>query len=99
MTMRGSICSEYIYCGECFKSLKEYFEKSKDRKYLNLLQIEDYPILAGKIGGMYGGEENHEFEFNILPELEKLVCADCKIYFVVLAESREPQSFVVKRQN
>ncbi|MGI0034607.1 MAG: hypothetical protein ACRD98_01885 [Nitrososphaera sp.] len=48
---------------------------------------ETLPIVAGKIGGMYSGEELHTFELEILPLLEARLCHPVRV--AVIAESGE----------
>ena len=67
MSERGSFATEYCYCDKCFEVLKKYL--LDDKKYLCSVQIpypsdclneknEKLPIIAGKLGGAYPGEED-----------------------------------------
>lgn len=55
MSERGSFITEYIYCDKCFEACKQIL--LGNTKWLNSLQIHELPIIAGKIGGLYCGEE------------------------------------------
>lgn len=91
MSDRGSFVTEYIYCSECLEAVKSVL--LSDHKYLCSRQLPtwtDYPfekalpILAGKIGGLYPGEELDDFRNEFIPALEKLICHTVRI--AVLAE-------------
>ena len=95
MSQRGSWVTEYVYCPKCVAALDAYFKASPQGKYLSAYRIpswdnsqaEPMPIWAGKVGGLYLGEEAHAFEFEVVPELEKVV--GCKLRIAVLPESLE----------
>ena len=98
MSERGSFVTQYIYCDKCFAAVKSVL-LGRD-KYLCSTAIpawseheSELPIVAGKIGGLYRGEELHTFEFEFVPNLEKLVCHPVRI--AVLAE--EWQAFFTVR--
>ncbi len=90
MSERGSFTTEYIYCNKCFQVVSEVLV---DRdKYLCSTIIPSWceqriPIVAGKIGGLYAGEELVAMEYKYIPEIEKRICHDVRI--AVLAESGE----------
>ena len=92
MSDRGSFVTEYIYCIKCFEAAKTILIGQE--KYLTSIIIppwspdqKELPIIAGKIGGLYEGEELHTFEFEFIPKLESLICH--KIRIAVLAETGE----------
>lgn len=90
MSDRGSFVTEYIYCKKCFDAAKSILIRNE--KYLNSTTTphwhsKETPIIAGKIGGLYSGEELHIFEFEYIPKLEKLLCHEMRI--AVLAEEGE----------
>ncbi len=91
MSERGSFCTEYIYCQHCFAVAREVL--TGDDKYLcgSILPSwqpgETLPIIAGKIGGMYAGEELHTFAWDLAPRLESRLCHRLRI--AVLAEQGE----------
>lgn len=92
MSERGSFVTEYIYCDKCLEACKRVLLANE--KYLRGIIIpgweglkEDLPIIAGKIGGLYGGEELHTFEWYLIPELQKTICHPLRI--AVLAEDGE----------
>lgn len=69
MSERGSFVTDYIYCPECLKAMESVLVRSG--KYLTGRRIESWqvgeflPIIAGKIGGMYGGEEIVEMTYEL----------------------------------
>lgn len=92
MSERGSFVTEYIDCDKCFDGICKVLLKHK--KHLNSIQIPHWdkdskplPIIAGKIGGMYKGEELDIFELELIPEIEELICH--KVRIAVLAENEE----------
>jgi hypothetical protein len=99
MSERGSVCSEFIYCTDCYNNVKELFEKMNTGKYFNILPIRGYSsldnpkkiiehqILAGNIGGLHIGEEIMSFQEEYVPEIEKVICHPMR--FCVLAEVGE----------
>jgi hypothetical protein len=89
MSERGSFVTEYIYCDKCFASAKTVL--LEDCKYLRGVTIPmwgvrdgELPIIAGKVGGTYSGEEVSDFEHHYVPALEKVLCHEMRI--AVLAE-------------
>ena len=92
MSERGSFVTEFIHCNKCLDGIRKVL--IGDRKYLKSIEIphwgrgnEKLPIIAGKIGGLYGGEELHSFEFEFIPKIKKLICHEIRI--AVLAETGE----------
>lgn len=99
MSERGSFVTEYIYCNACFEAAKNILKC--DSKFLRGVVIPgwsgmsrpDLPIIAGKIGGAYPGEELHEFEHVYQRLLSEVVCHPMRV--AVLADSGE-RIFVVQ---
>lgn len=94
MSERGSFVTQYIFCGKCLEAAKK--ELLSREKYL-CSEVLTHPrgefgIIAGKVGGLYAGEELHTFENELIPELSKIICHPMRI--AVLAESGE-QIFTV----
>jgi hypothetical protein len=90
MSERGSFVTEYIYCDKCFHEVKKVLF-SRD-KFLCSTVIPSWckqrlPIVAGKIGGLYAGEELVDMEMKFIPAIEENICHDVRI--AVLAESGE----------
>jgi hypothetical protein len=90
MSERGSFITEYIYCDKCFDVVKKVL-LSRD-KFLCSTVIPSWceqhlPIVAGKIGGLYAGEELVDMEMKFIPAMEENICHDVRI--AVLAESGE----------
>jgi hypothetical protein len=90
MSERGSFTTEYIYCDRCFNIVKKVLLKRD--KFLCSTIIPSWckqrlPIVAGKIGGLYAGEELNDMELEYIPELEKRLCHEVRI--AVLAENGE----------
>lgn len=100
MSDRGSFVTEYVYCGKCFEAIKKYLLGNE--KYLCSTTIPSWcksteepelPIIAGKFGGSYSGEELINFKYNIIPKIEKVICH--KLRVAVLAEEGEEIFIVV----
>ena len=85
MSERGSFCTEYIYCDKCFEACKQVL--LDNTKWLNSLQIHELPIIAGKIGGMYSGEELIDMENEYIPAIQELMCDKHKIRICVHSDS------------
>jgi len=94
MSERGSFVTEFIYCPNCFEAIKPIL--IDDNKYLDSTTIKTRPIIAGKIGGLYAGEELHTFEFDLIPQLEKVICH--KIRIAVLSDTGGNKIFIVRPQ-
>lgn len=92
MSERGSFVTEYCDCAKCFDAAKAVLLKN-DKYFCSIVipmwcgNVGELPIIAGKIGGLYSGEELHMFESEILPELERVICHPMRI--AVLAENGE----------
>ncbi len=107
MSERGSFITEYIYCNKCLEAIRSIFEKEECGKYFHFIQIpkynevqeQDLPILAGKIGGSYRGEEIQTFEDNINLKISEKICHPVRL--VVIAGGSDIiengiQSFVIE---
>ena len=75
MSERGSFATEYIYCENCFEVVKSILNDSPN---VECRQIGEYPILAGKVSGMYVGEEVVLFE-DIANLLSEAVCHSVRL--------------------
>ena len=99
MSQRGSFVTEYIYCEKCADAVEAVLCAER-HKYLCAQRLAGYsdpqisieggegwklPIIAGKVGGLYDGEESHVFEFELIPQLAEVVCHP--VTFAVLPES------------
>lgn len=89
MSERGSFTTQYIYCKKCLEAAKTVLTIGD--KYLHAVQIPSWkegddplPIISGKIGGMSSSEELLTFEYELAPELAKVICHPMRI--AVLAE-------------
>ena len=93
MSERGSFVTDYMYCDQCFEAAKGVLLSR--HKYLCSVVIphwdtgadkpREFPIIAGKVGGLYRGEELDTFEQELVPKLESVLCHSLRI--AVLAES------------
>jgi len=103
MSERGSFCTEYVNCPRCFEILKKYLlgrEKflcstviptwEKDDPTLNY-HPKPMPIIAGKIGGMYNGEECIIFRDIYKDRIEAEICHPVRV--VVMADSGKTEIF------
>ena len=94
MSERGSFVTEYIGCDKCFKAakgvllLREKYLCSTVVPHWNAAnEGPELPIIAGKVGGLYRGEELDTFEHELVPALEAVLCHQMRI--AVLAEGGE----------
>lgn len=92
MSERGTFITEFVYCKKCLDGIRKIL--IGDGKYLKSVEIPHWndsnkplPIIAGKIGGLYPGEELHTFEIEFIPQIKSLICHDIRI--AVLAEQGE----------
>ena len=94
MSERGSFVTEYIYCAHCLEAAREVLLRRE--KFLCSTEIPSWegadpatylPIIAGKVGGLYAGEELNTFEFDLCDELATRICHPLRI--AVLAEQGE----------
>lgn len=99
MSERGSFITSYMYCRKCFEASKVVLLMST--KYLCSVSIPTWdkesteaelPIIAGKVGGLYSGEELDTFREELIPALRKVICHPMII--AVLAEKGEEIFFV-----
>lgn len=80
MSERGSFVTEYIYCDKCFEAMKKVLVC--DDKYLRGVVIPmwtgggcpELPIIAGKVGGLYSGEEKAVFDLELRNQIEDTIC-------------------------
>lgn len=83
MGQRGSFVTEYIYCHHCLDAALRVLIAQERR--LCSIQIPGWvggtelPIIAGKIGGSYAGEEFDAFEEFLIPKLELTLCHPLRI--------------------
>jgi len=90
MSERGSFITEYMYCEKCFNAVKEILLSTGYNIHPIVIpwsSSEHLPIIAGKIGGLYSGEELVHMEYDIVPKIEKKICHNVRI--AVLAECGE----------
>lgn len=92
MSERGSFVTEWMYCDRCFRCVKEVLEQSE--KHLTGIAIPwphdnnlEMPIVAGRIGGLYQGEEIDAMKELITDQLEPILCHAVRI--AVLSEQDE----------
>lgn len=52
----------------------------------------ELPIISGKLGGSWSRQELHDFEYFIVPEIEKVICHSLRV--AVLAEEGEEIYFI-----
>ena len=101
MSERGSFVTQYIYCKTCFEAAKNVLlEKNK---FLCSTVISGWPaasdtlpIIAGKIGGSYAGEELFIFETDYGPRLAEVLCHPLRV--AVIAEQGERMFTVMPQQ-
>lgn len=86
MSELGSFVTQYMYCSACFKALWPVLVTKK--KYLTGQPIDHWdgwdregylPIIAGEVGGTYGGEETDVFDCGMRDEIERAICHPLRI--------------------
>ena len=92
MSERGSFVTEYIYCDKCFEACKEVL--CGNDKWLKGVVIPSWlnddgnlPIIAGKIGGSWNGEEFCDMENEYIPQIQEKMCSEHKIRICVLSDN------------
>ena len=88
MSERGSFVTEYIHCSRCLAAAREVFCSHRS-KYLCAWEVPAWeggssPIIAGKISGIYNGEEVHQIKC-LAVEMGLNLCHVVRI--AVIAES------------
>lgn len=99
MSERGSFVTEYVYCEKCFEAAKKVL-LSRNKTICSTViphwnpegEGPEMPIIAGKVGGSYSGQELFMFETEIVQDLSKVICHPMRVG--VLAECGE-QIFTV----
>lgn len=99
MSERGSFVTQYCYCDKCFSVLKKRLLNKT--KQLCSTQIpswcdQEIPIIAGKIGGLFMGEEVVYMK-EIASLLEKELCHD--VYICVIPEFGKAETIKAKGNN
>ena len=90
MSERGSFVTEYIGCPRCWAAARQVLLVDHEHyKFFRAFESppvdgKPLPIIAGKIGGLYFGEELVEFESYWAPELAKVICHPLRV--AVLAD-------------
>lgn len=93
MSERGSFVTEYIGCPACLAAVRQLLLVDHEHnKFFRAFESgpvdgKPLPIIAGKIGGLYFGEELVEFESYWAPELAKVICHPLRV--AVLADHGE----------
>ena len=93
MSQRASFVTEYLYCEKCADAVEAVL-CSERHKHLCAQRLRGWsevvatlPIIAGKVGGLYMGEEYHIFDFNLRDEIQAAVCHPVTV--VILGDSCE----------
>jgi len=96
MSERGSFVTEYIYCRKCLAIAKKVL--IGNHKHLKSIVIpslqegQELPIIAGRIGGTYAGEELITMEHDLISKLEVGgICHQLRV--AVLADNGEHDIF------
>ena len=92
MSERGSFITEFFYCDKCLSAVKSVLLSSE--KFLMSVEIPHWnggdkplPIIAGKVGGLYFGEELDTFRYELIPKIKSEICHEIRI--AVIAEQGE----------
>ena len=103
MSERGSFVTEYIYCPKCADAVERVLQG--EHKYLCTTRLPGWmrtgvlrrrvalPIVAGKIGGLYSGEELVSFEQEYMPVLSGAICHPVRV--AVISDTGGARLFTV----
>lgn len=94
MSQRGSFVTEFVYCDECIDGLRRVLNTRE--KYLCCHDIPRpagdakrfFPIIAGKVGELYGDGELVVFDIELRDRIEAVICHPVRI--AVLPEGKTP---------
>lgn len=82
MSERGSFVVQYLYCKKCADVVQEVLLKKAEEqgKYLVPFTSQQYQnrVLAGKVGGVYAGQELELFD-EMRDEIEAAICHPVRI--------------------
>lgn len=87
MSERGTWLSSRIYCEKCRKGFTRFLDSSGAHfpPYRHWSGMQFAPgAFCGEIGGLYAGEELHDWEYELLEALGKEICHPIRI--AVLAD-------------
>jgi hypothetical protein len=87
MSERGSFVTEYIYCSGCLAAAKSVLVAQHKGLCSTVIptwesttsRSGELPIIAGKVGGSYPGEELHTFDSEFRDALEPLLCHELRV--------------------
>ena len=99
MSERGSFITQYIYCNKCFEAVKDVLVS--DDKFLKGIIIPSwtgndellFPIIGGKIGADYSGEEADIFELELIPKIQQKMCKDHYLKIAVICDNGTDKVF------
>lgn len=90
MSERGSFVTEYMYCDKCLEKMKRVLIQSD--RYLYGRQIEDAPIIAGRLGSLGPGADIVMFKFQLFNR-ENAPCHPVKV--ALIPDCAEPRIMTV----
>jgi len=79
MSERGSFVTQYMYCPKCLEKLKKIL--INNHKYLEGIQIEGMPIIAGTFGSVGPGSDVAMFKYELFNK-ENAPCCPVKIALI-----------------
>lgn len=85
MSERGSFVTEYIGCPKCWAAARQLLLVDTEHdKFFRAFESgpvdgKPLPIIAGKIGGLYFGEELVDFESHYAPALAAVICHPLRV--------------------
>ncbi len=98
MSERGSFVTQYVYCEVCFEGLQKVLCKNPS-KWLAATALPSWDdngplsIIAGKVGGTWGGEERFKLDEELRLAIERAICHSVRIS--VLPEDDEADVVLV----
>ena len=100
MSERGTFITQHINCNACAWGLRSALSGFEPTKFFCIADSEVFygeggvpRITAGRIGGLYAGEELHSFEDHIAPVIAASICHPVRV--AVLAADGE-RVFIVQ---
>ena len=101
MSERGSFVTQYCYCEKCFEGLKKILV-STDKYLCSTVPPswcnQEIPVIGGKIGGLYDGEEIHQFDVNMRERIENALCKGHTITIAVMADGGQNEFIFAQPQ-
>jgi hypothetical protein len=93
VSVLGSFVTENICCAACAAAVREVLFSATAEKFFVPVTHPQYPIIAGRVGGLYFGEEKFVFDHELRDEIEERICHPVRI--AVLCEAAQDDAILV----